>query len=70
MGHTPANANMWHRIRGYQYKSEGPGEAKRNPVTFAVLNDRKERLAEAEPPAISASANELQAKGFAEKDEA
>jgi hypothetical protein len=34
-------------MRGYQFKSEGPGEAKRNPVTFTPLNERSERSVQA-----------------------
>jgi hypothetical protein len=34
-------------MRGYQFKSEGPGEAKKNPVTFTPLNERAEKQSEA-----------------------
>lgn len=58
------------RVRGYQYKAEGPGEAKKNAVAFKhALNDGKEKLVEAAPPAGDVDAEELEVKGFAEKDE-
>jgi hypothetical protein len=30
-------------MRGYQFKSQGPGESKKNPVTFTPLNEKAER---------------------------
>lgn len=57
-------------MRGYQYKAEGPGEAKKNAVAFKhALNDGREKLAEAVPPAGDVDAAELEGKGFAEKEE-
>lgn len=62
--------DVFFRVRGYQYKAEGPGEAKKNAVAFKhALNDGKEKLAEAAPPAGDVNAGELEVKGFAEKDE-
>ena len=55
------------RVRGYQFKSEGPGESKKNPPAFRNLNDAQERLAEALPPTPSADAQDLEAQGFAER---
>lgn len=54
-------------MRGYQFKSEGPGEARRNPVAYQSLDDRKEKLAEAASLGLDADAQGLQDRGFAEK---
>lgn len=54
------------RTRGYQFKSEGKGEPKRNPVAYRPLNGRKERLAEAVLPKPEVDAVDLEAVGFAE----
>lgn len=59
-------------MRGYQYKSEGPGEAKKNPNAFRVLDDGTEKLKEAKEDIMSevnkVDAEELQERGFAEKE--
>ncbi|PPJ58220.1 hypothetical protein CBER1_10208 [Cercospora berteroae] len=64
-------ADEENRIRGYQFKSQGPGEEKKNPKThtpFKMLNDGKGKLAEATSPDPNANAGDLQAQGFAEKE--
>ncbi|KAF7192613.1 Queuine tRNA-ribosyltransferase accessory subunit 2 [Pseudocercospora fuligena] len=68
----PAKTGQGPRVRGYQYKSEGPGEAKKNPNAFRVLDDGKEKLKEAKedvmPEVNKVEAEELQERGFAEKE--
>ncbi len=56
-----------HRIRGYQFKSEGKGESRKNPVAYGPLDDGKEKLAEALLPSPNADADDLEQHGFAEK---
>lgn len=57
------------RVRGYQFKSVGGGETKKNPRPYGRLDDAVEKLAESESslPTPSADAEDLQANGFAEK---
>ncbi|KAK5120780.1 hypothetical protein LTR85_005846 [Meristemomyces frigidus] len=64
----PEKTGQGPRIRGYQYKSEGPGEAKKNKSPFTMLDDGKEKLADSTLPSADADAGELEAKGFAEKE--
>jgi queuine tRNA-ribosyltransferase accessory subunit len=63
----PEKTGQGPRMRGYQYKSEGPGEAKRNPAPFQMLDDGKEKLAESVLPSADADADDLEGQGFAEK---
>lgn len=59
-------ANNYHRVRGYQYRSEGPGEAKRNPSAFSrMLQDRREQNADAPMPDANAGPDVLADQGFA-----
>ena len=37
---------MRDRVRGYEVKSSGPGEAKRNPPAYRTLDDGAEKVAE------------------------
>lgn len=55
------------RVRGYQFKSDGPGEARKNPIAYESLNDVKEKLEEAASITFNANAQELEESGFAEK---
>ena len=65
------------RVRGYQFKSSGPGEAKKNPSAYRSLDDAVEKLAEAEAEGegsvlgkgAGAGAGELEERGFAKKIE-
>lgn len=60
---------VFFRVRGYQYKAEGPGETKKNAVAFKhALNDGRKKIAEAASLAGDVDAWELEGKGFAEKD--
>lgn len=64
-------ADEEHRIRGYQFKSQGPGEPKKNPKShapFKILNEAQEKLAEATVPDPDTNADDLQTQGFAAKD--
>ena len=65
--HLPEKTGQGPRVRGYQYKSEGPGETKKNKSPFKIFDDGKEKLAEATPPSSSATASILEGEGFAEK---
>ncbi|KAF2208484.1 hypothetical protein CERZMDRAFT_49104 [Cercospora zeae-maydis SCOH1-5] len=67
----PAKTGQGPRIRGYQFKSQGPGEGKKNPkihTPFKMMDDGKEKLAEATLPDPNANADDLQAQGFAAKE--
>lgn len=55
-------------MRGYQYKSEGPGEPRKNPIAYESPNDGQEKLAETASLRNDASAQELQDRGFAERE--
>lgn len=63
----PEKTGQGPRVRGYQFKAEGPGEGKKNKAPFHMLDDGKEKLAEATPPSSSATASMLEGEGFAEK---
>jgi len=54
------------RLRGYQFKSQGRGEPRKNPPAFRSLDDGKEKLADAALPSPDAEALELEKLGFAE----
>lgn len=54
------------RVRGYQFRSEGPGEAKKNPTAFNTYDSSGVETPVA--PDASEDAGDLEGKGFAEKD--
>lgn len=54
-------------MRGYQFKSEGRGEPRKNELAYRALDDGNEKLAEAELPSPDADAKDLEEQGFAEK---
>ena len=64
----PEKTGLGPRVRGYQYKSEGPGEPKKNQAPFTMLEDGKEKVAESTPPSVEADAEVLEEQGFAEKE--
>jgi queuine tRNA-ribosyltransferase subunit QTRTD1 len=66
--HLPEKTGRGPRVRGYQFKSEGPGEPKKNPTSFQTLNDRSEKLSESITPSPDTDAADLEKKGFAERD--
>lgn len=53
-------------MRGYQFRSEGPGEAKKNPTAFNTYDSSGVETPVA--PDASEDAGDLEGKGFAEKD--
>jgi hypothetical protein len=63
------------RLRGYQFKSEGPNERKRNSAPFTVYkanSDKPEKIAQkgsVPVPGPDAIAEDLEKVGFAEKSE-
>ena len=58
-------ANHVNRFRGYQFRSEGPGEAKKNVAPFNVYANNGVETPVA--PDANDHAGELEGKGFAEK---
>ena len=65
----PEKTGQGPRVRGYQFKSEAPGEPKKNAAPFVMLNDGNEKLAEATPPNANADAVDLEEQGFAKKEQ-
>lgn len=63
----PEKTGQGPRVRGYQFKSEGPGEPKKNAPPFQMLDEGKEKLAESNLPSADADAAELQEHGFGEQ---
>lgn len=59
------------RVRGYQTKSVGGGEPKKNPRAYGKLDDQLERMVEAEAdvaePMTEMTTQEIEESGFAEK---
>lgn len=54
-------------MRGYQYKSEGGSEPKKNPSAYRMLDDGKEKIADAPTmPGPEVDGEHLEEKGFAE----
>ena len=62
--HLPGKTGQGPRIRGYQFKSEGPSEPKKNAAPFKMFDDKKAKVAESTLP--DADAAVLQEQGFAE----
>lgn len=65
----PAITGEGPRIRGYQMKSVGGGEPKKNPKGYNRLDDTVQRLAEADSgiSTPTGDSGELEEHGFAEK---
>ncbi|KAI7568808.1 hypothetical protein KC317_g3866 [Hortaea werneckii] len=69
----PEKTGQGPRVRGYQFKSEGPGEPKKNTPNFKpfedekTLNDGNEVLADSAVPRADANAAEMEKTGFAER---
>ena len=51
-------------MRGYQFKSEGPGEKKRNEPAYKSLDGMSDALTESQLPDEEANAAELQEHGL------
>lgn len=45
-GQMPEKTGQGPRVRGYQFRSEGPGEGKRNKAAFTMLNEGREKVEE------------------------
>ncbi|KAF2436981.1 tRNA-guanine transglycosylase [Tothia fuscella] len=56
--------NQGPRVRGYQFKSKGGGEPKKNPKGYNKLDDMAESLAEAPVPSPSVDAGDLEEHGL------
>ena len=54
------------RVRGYQFRSEGKGGPRKNPIAYRSLDDGKDKLTEAVLPNPNADAD-LKQQGFAMK---
>ncbi|KAH0562679.1 hypothetical protein GP486_002651 [Trichoglossum hirsutum] len=63
----PEQTGQGPRVRGYQFKSEGPGEPKKNSLAYKTLDDAREKLAEGVTPSPNVEAEDLEGRGFAEK---
>ncbi|KAF2841238.1 tRNA-guanine transglycosylase [Patellaria atrata CBS 101060] len=62
----PEKTGQGPRIRGYQFKSEGPNEPKKNPAPYTMLKDGEEKNAEAPISGPETMSKDLEAVGFAE----
>jgi queuine tRNA-ribosyltransferase accessory subunit len=65
----PAKTGLGPRIRGYQTKSVGGGEAKKNIKSWGRLDDAAQKIAEAESGVTTpeGDSTQLEDQGFAEK---
>lgn len=66
----PAKTGSGPRVRGYQFKSEGPGEAKRNPPAYRQLGEAEESNSEAAELDADAVASEVARSSLTEPIEA
>lgn len=64
----PEKTGQGPRVRGYQYKSEGPGEPKKNQPPFRTIDDGREKNAEGASLDLEANATDLEDQGFVEKE--
>lgn len=62
----PAKSGQGPRVRGYQFKSDGKGERRKNPPAYRSLEDAKEKLAEVRMPSPDIDAHDMEQLGFAE----
>jgi queuine tRNA-ribosyltransferase len=65
----PEKTGQGPRVRGYQYKSEGPGEPKKNAAPFTMLENGKEKNAEGALMDVEVDAEDLEEQVFAEKEQ-
>lgn len=56
-----------YRVRGYQFRFEGKGGPRKNPIAYRPLDVGKETLADAVLPSPDANAEDLEQQGFAKK---
>ncbi|KAL9094410.1 MAG: hypothetical protein Q9165_003260 [Trypethelium subeluteriae] len=61
----PEKTGQGPRVRGYQMRSEGPGEKKKNPSAYNTLDDIRQKIADtAFEPDTTAKPTELENQGF------
>ena len=60
----PSKTGEGPRVRGYQFKSEGKGEPKKNPKAYGRLDDAKEKFAEGIVPNPDINAKDLENAGL------
>ncbi|KZF20314.1 tRNA-guanine transglycosylase family protein [Xylona heveae TC161] len=69
----PEKTGQGPRVRGYQFKVNGPNEPKKNQASYTTLDDSRQCIEEAAAaaaiPSPGEDADDLAAKGFAEKAE-
>ncbi len=67
----PKQTGQGPRVRGYQTKSVGGGEMRKNPKAYGKLDDQMQKLAEAESGVATpdGDANEIEEHGLAKKIE-
>ncbi|KAF4555223.1 Queuine tRNA-ribosyltransferase accessory subunit 2-like protein [Elsinoe fawcettii] len=63
----PEKTGQGPRVRGYQFKSDGPGEVKRNQAPFKTMNDAKEKVAETADSNPVNDVEDIEGAGLAEK---
>ncbi|OAL38077.1 hypothetical protein AYO20_02529 [Fonsecaea nubica] len=65
----PEQTGQGPRVRGYQMKSVGGGEPKKNPKVYGKLDDQMQKLAEAQSGVTTpdGDANDIEAHGLAKK---
>ncbi|TAQ83979.1 hypothetical protein B7494_g7702 [Chlorociboria aeruginascens] len=62
----PERSGQGPRIRGYHFRSEGPGEAKRNKSAWGNLNNGKDNEVLGDGEVVQGSADVLSENGFAD----
>lgn len=65
----PEKTGQGPRVRGYQYKSEGPGEPKKNTAPFTMLDGENERNVEGTLQEAGIDSEELVQQGFAAREQ-
>ncbi|CAD6572564.1 MAG: hypothetical protein ASARMPRED_005457 [Alectoria sarmentosa] len=63
----PAKTGQGPRVRGYQFRSEGKGGPRKNPIAYRPLDDGNKELAKSALPSPDDDAKNLEQQGFAEK---
>ncbi|TKX26721.1 putative queuine tRNA-ribosyltransferase accessory subunit 2 [Elsinoe australis] len=63
----PAKTGQGPRVRGYQYKSDGPGEVKRNPTAFRSLDGQGEKSLETPHANPIIDVKDIEGAGLAKK---
>ena len=63
----PEKTGQGPRIRGYQFKAEGPGEQKKNKAPFTPMNDGAQNTTGSTRPDVTTDVEGLERQGFAQK---